>query len=78
MKKVFGHSSKNVPFGFFLSLSPAVFLLVVLSSGFVPFGLVKACPARGVESIELPPEYLLSVLQLLEQNVRSVAIPLVN
>lgn len=63
---------------FFLSLSPVVFLLVVLSSCFVQFGLVKAYPARGVESIELPPEYLLSVLQLLEQNVRSVAIPLVN
>lgn len=65
-------------FGFFLNLTLAVFLLVVFSSCFVPFGLVKAFRARVVESIELPPEYLLSVLQLLEQDVRSVAIPLVN
>lgn len=65
-------------FGFFLNLSLAVFLLVVFSSCFVLFGLVKVFRARVVESIELPPKYLLSVLQLLEQDVRSVAIPLVN
>lgn len=55
-----------------------MFLLVVLSSCFVPFGLVKAYLARVAELIELPPAYLLSILQSLEQNVRSVAIPLVN
>lgn len=69
---------KKVVFGFFLNLSLAVFLLVVFSSCFVLFGLVKVFRARVVESIELPPKYLLSVLQLLEQDVRSVAIPLVN